>query len=133
MAALGLDALAHTKLGKECMKTQLMDTRGAQRCYKGLIRALGSLSLAVILVGCAGNRYERSTGESVDDTATTGRVKRALSADETYRYPNVKVTTFKGNVQLSGFVESNGQKSKAGDLAKATPGVKDVENRITVK
>jgi osmotically-inducible protein OsmY len=91
------------------------------------------LSLAAILVGCAGNRYERSTGESVDDTATTGRVKRALSGDTTYRYPNVKVTTFKGNVQLSGFVENNDQKSKAGDLAKATPGVKDVENRITVR
>jgi osmotically-inducible protein OsmY len=83
--------------------------------------------------GCAGNRYERSTGESIDDRATTSRVKSALSDDGVYKYPDVKVTTFKGTVQLSGFVENKDQKSRATDLAKNVAGVKEVENNISVK
>jgi osmotically-inducible protein OsmY len=115
------------------MKARLLETSRAKTWSGKLTQILGALSLAVIMTGCAGNQYERSTGESVDDTATTARVKHALAGDKVYRYPNVKVTTFKGNVQLSGFVDNNDQKSKAGDLAKAVQGVKDVENRITVK
>jgi osmotically-inducible protein OsmY len=110
---------------------------GARRPRKNkLVRFLGTplaLALAIAITGCAGNQYERSTGESVDDSATTGRVKRALMADKTYKYSDVKVTTFKGNVQLSGFVDSNEQKAKATELAQAVSGVKEVENRITIK
>jgi hyperosmotically inducible periplasmic protein len=96
-----------------------------------------SLTLALALVlgasGCAGNQYERSTGESVDDTATTSRVQKALSGDDTYRFPDVKVTTFKGTVQLSGFVNNEAQRAKATELARTVPGVKDVQNQITLK
>jgi osmotically-inducible protein OsmY len=92
-----------------------------------------ALGLAVIITGCAGNQYDRSTGETVDDTATTGRVKKALAGDNTYRYPDVKVTTFKGVVQLSGFVDNNDQKARAAELARSANGVKEVENRITLK
>ena len=119
------------------MNTTSTEGCGAQRPRnKNLLQFLGgplALALAIIVTGCAGSQYERSTGESVDDSATTGRVKRALSADKTYKYSDVKVTTFKGNVQLSGFVDSNDQKAKATELAKTVPGVKDVENRITIK
>lgn len=107
-----------------------------QPLKKKLIQLIGvpfALALAIVVTGCAGNQYERSTGESVDDSATTGRVKRALSADKTYKYSDVKVTTFKGNVQLSGFVDNNDQKDRAVELAKTVPGVKEVENRITIK
>ena len=83
--------------------------------------------------GCAGNEYKRSTGESIDDSATTGRVKSALGDDNHYKYPDVKVTTFKGTVQLSGFVDTRDQKSKAADVAKRVAGVKDVVNNISVK
>jgi len=83
--------------------------------------------------GCAGDHYNRSTGESIDDRATTGRVKSALGDDSQYKYPDVKVTTFKGTVQLSGFVDTRDQKTKAGDLAKQVTGVKEVANNITVK
>lgn len=92
-----------------------------------------ALGLVIIATGCAGNRYDRSTGESIDDRATTSRVKSALGDDTVYKYPDVKVTTFKGHVQLSGFVDSKDQKSKAADLAKNTAGVKEVENSIAVK
>jgi hyperosmotically inducible protein len=92
-----------------------------------------ALGLVIVATGCAGSRYERSTGESIDDRATTSRVKSALGDDAMYKYPDVKVTTFKGHVQLSGFVDSREQKSKASDLAKAAPGVKEVDNNIEVK
>jgi osmotically-inducible protein OsmY len=84
------------------------------------------------LTGCAGDRYHESTGEYVDDSSLTSRVKSALGDDE-YKYPGVKVTTFKGTVQLSGFVDDRGQKERAGRIAKGVEGVKDVDNNITVK
>ena len=91
------------------------------------------LTSAILATGCAGSRYERSTGESIDDTAITARVKSALGHDAMYKYPDVKVTTFKGTVQLSGFVNEREQKSKAVDLAKSVEGVREVQNNITVK
>jgi hyperosmotically inducible periplasmic protein len=105
------------------------------------IRVLGSLLCVsavsllagVVATGCAGDRYHASTGENIDDASTTGRVKKALSADDQYKYSDVKVTTFKGTVQLSGFVNTRAQKSRAGDLAKNIEGAKDIENNITVK
>jgi osmotically-inducible protein OsmY len=107
----------------------------AIRLTKKLSQLGGALVLGVALLtsGCAGNRYERSTGESIDDHSTTSRVKSALNGDNVYKYPDVKVTTFKGTVQLSGFVETKDQKSRATDLAKNVAGVKEVENNISVK
>lgn len=90
-------------------------------------------STVIGVTGCAGDRYHESTGESIDDTAITGRVKSALGNDTMYKYPDVKVTTFKGTVQLSGFVDTSAQKSHASALAKNAAGVRDVENNITVK
>jgi osmotically-inducible protein OsmY len=101
----------------------------------GLGLALGSaMSTALVsFCGCAGNRYEQSTGEHIDDKATSMRVKRALNDDGQYKYPGVEVTTFKGTTQLSGFVNSREQKSRAGDIAKNVEGVKTLKNNITVK
>jgi osmotically-inducible protein OsmY len=118
------------------MKTRLSETGGTTRAkskWHRLLAAPFAMALAALLAGCAGSEYQRSTGESMDDTATTGRVKHSLAADKTYRYPDVKVTTFKGKVQLSGFVDNNEQKARAAELAKSTSGVKDVENRIELK
>jgi osmotically-inducible protein OsmY len=94
---------------------------------------IAALGFALVVTGCAGNRYERSTGESIDDRATTSRVKSALSSDAVYKYPSVNVSTFKGTVQLSGFVNTKEQKDKAKDIAKGVEGVKEVENNISVK
>jgi hyperosmotically inducible periplasmic protein len=85
------------------------------------------------LTGCAGDKYHESTGEDIDDSATTSRVKGALSNDAMYKYPDVIVTTFKGTVQLSGFVDNRDEKSRATTLAKNVEGVKDVEDNISVK
>jgi len=99
----------------------------------GLAALLGAGFTTITFTGCAGNQYERSTGESIDDRATTTRVKSALGGDSQYKYSDVKVTTFKGTVQLSGFVDTRDQKSRATDLAKNVTGVRDVVNNISVK
>lgn len=91
-----------------------------------------AVSAVVGWTGCAGNRYHESTGEYVDDSSLTARVKSALGNDS-YKYPDVKVTTFKGTVQLSGFVDDRSQRDRAGSIAKEVQGVKDVDNNITVK
>lgn len=83
--------------------------------------------------GCAGTRYEQSTGEHIDDAAITRRVKGALGDDSVYKYPDVNVATFKGAVQLSGFVNQRAQKDRAGDLARKVAGAKEVLNNITIK
>jgi len=91
------------------------------------------LTVSLLASGCAGDRYHESTGEGIDDTATTARVKKALHGDPQYKYADVKVTTFKGTVQLSGFADSRDAKNRAGDIARTVEGVKDIENNITVK
>jgi hyperosmotically inducible protein len=105
------------------------------------ITRINRLSLAVFLAtvtiaglsGCAGDRYNQSTGEHIDDASTTTRVKDALGRDNLYKYPGVNVTTFKGTVQLSGFVDHRAQKEQAGMISKNVEGVKDVVNNISVK
>jgi len=98
-----------------------------------VITCLSVFPLLTLTTGCAGDRYHESTGENIDDRGITGRVKSALSNDAEYKYENVNVTTFKGTVQLSGWVDTHAQKSNAASLAKGVEGVKDVENNITVK
>ena len=98
-----------------------------------LIVCLGALAIAGGMTGCAGDRYTQSTGERIDDKADSSRVKKALSADTQYKYDDVTVQTFKGVVQLNGFVNSRDQKNRAGDLAKKVEGISEVQNNITVK
>lgn len=95
--------------------------------------SLMPVSVALLSTGCAGDRYHESTGENIDDTSTTARVKKALHGDPQYKFEDVKVTTFKGNVQLSGFADSRDAKARAADIAKNVEGVKDLENNITLK
>jgi osmotically-inducible protein OsmY len=85
------------------------------------------------VTGCAGNRYERSTGEYIDDKALTGRVKSALGDSHEYKFSGVDVKSFRGTVQLGGFVDTSDQKKKAGQIAQNVQGVKGVENNLIVK
>jgi hyperosmotically inducible protein len=112
-------------------KTTVRMGRGFK--LSALILSVSALAMAGGLMGCAGDRYTQSTGEHIDDKAESSRVRSALNEDTQYKYEDVKVQTFKGVVQLSGFVNSRDQKNRAGDLAKKVQGVKDVENNITVK
>ena len=86
-----------------------------------------------IFSGCAGTPTKESTGEDIDDSAITAKVKSALLNDSRVKSGEISVTTFKGDVQLSGFVDNGDQKSAAKEDAKSVAGVKDVTNNITVK
>jgi osmotically-inducible protein OsmY len=83
--------------------------------------------------GCAGSRYERSTGEYIDDKAVASRVRSALGDNPEFKFDDVIVVAYRGTVQLSGFVNTSDQKQKAGEIAKTIQGVRNVENNITVK
>ena len=101
----------------------------------GLVIGLGALPLLLGVTGCTttGSRYEQSTGERIDDHGTSSRVRAALANDSQYKYDEVNVETFKGTVQLSGFVSSRADINKAGDLARGVKGVTSVRNDMRVK
>ena len=101
--------------------------------------AAGLAVAAASFVGCdrpheADDRLtsERSAGEVVDDNTITRRVKDALESDSV-KYPDIQVSVYRGVVQLSGFVDTEEQKSRAGDIAQRVPGVTEVKNEITLK
>jgi osmotically-inducible protein OsmY len=98
-----------------------------------LVLSVGAIALLAGVTGCAGTRYTQSTGERIDDHADSSRVRKALAADTRYKYDDVSVQTFKGVVQLSGFVNNKDQKNRAGDLASQVEGIKEVANNITIK
>jgi hyperosmotically inducible protein len=100
-----------------------------------LALCLGLLTTAAITAtsGCAGDKYNRSTGQYIDDKSLTMRVKHALGENPEYKFSDVSVNIFRGTVQLSGFVNTSDQKSKAEDIAKQVQGVDKVVNNITVK
>lgn len=74
-----------------------------------------------------------STGEVIDDSILTGKVKAALIADSTTKAHQINVETKGGVVQLSGFVDDAAAKSAATNVAKSVTGVKDVKNELSVK
>jgi osmotically-inducible protein OsmY len=83
--------------------------------------------------GCAATNTSESTGQYVDDTTITTKVKSALLSDDAVKSFEIKVETYKGIVQLSGFVDNDDQRSAAARDAKAVPGVVDVKNNLTIK
>ena len=99
----------------------------------GLAFCLGVPTVAILVTGCAGDRYSRSTGEYIDDKALAARVSSAIHDNPDYKLGDVEVKAFRGTVQLSGFVNTAEQKDRAGEIAKNVEGVRGVENNITVK
>jgi osmotically-inducible protein OsmY len=97
------------------------------------IAHLLSSLLVVTLVACAPTEKRASAGEYIDDTMITGKVKAALVADPDLKATEINVETFKGTVQLSGFVAAPEHISKAGQLTRTIEGVKAVKNDIAVK
>ncbi len=83
--------------------------------------------------GCAGTSTRESVGEYMDDSIITTKVKTAIFNDPVAKVLQVKVETFKGVVQLSGFVDSPEAAARAVEAARSVGGVKDVINKISVK
>jgi osmotically-inducible protein OsmY len=95
---------------------------------------LGSLALSVAaLAACASTRTSEGTGEYVDDTVLTGRVKAAILADPVLKSAEINVETFKGRVQLSGFVNSQSDINHAAVMVRGMKGVTSVANDMRLK
>jgi osmotically-inducible protein OsmY len=96
--------------------------------------------LVLLMVACifsftvyAATPKHESTGEYVDDSVITTKVKALLAEDSFLKSFKIGVKTYKGKVQLSGFVDSQDTVNKAGEITKAVKGVKSVKNSLTVK
>jgi osmotically-inducible protein OsmY len=89
--------------------------------------------LVAAFVGCAGTKTRESTGQYIDDSAITAKVKAAIFAEESLKTLQITVVTFKGTVQLSGFVDSPAQVVKAGQVTRNVQGVRAIKNDLVVK
>jgi osmotically-inducible protein OsmY len=97
------------------------------------IRCVVLLMLIATFVACASTPTQESTGEYVDDTVITTKVKSLLAVDDFLKSFQISVETYKGTVQLSGFVGSQKAVHKAGEIARSVEGVKSVKNDLIVK
>jgi hyperosmotically inducible protein len=93
---------------------------------------VGILFVAISL-GCASTRTQEGSGEYVDDTVITSKVKAAIFNEPSLKSAEINVETFKGVVQLSGFVSSQAAESKAIEVARTVGGVKSVKNDMRLK
>ncbi len=91
------------------------------------------LLMLLTLVACASTRTHESTGEYVDDSVITAKVKAELAEDDFLKSFQISVETYKGVVQLSGFVNSKETVDKAEQIAASVEGVKSVKNNLIVK
>jgi osmotically-inducible protein OsmY len=103
------------------------------RKLKLIILFLVSLSLVPSIVGCAGGKTYESTGEHLDDSVITTKVKASILGDSKLKMLQIGVETFRGVVQLSGFVNTSEAATRAVDLARRVRGVKQVNNSLIVK
>ncbi len=91
------------------------------------------LMLIATFVACASTSKREGAGEYVDDSVITTKVKSLLAADDFLKSFEISVETYKGIVQLSGFVDSQKAIDKAGEIASGVKGVKSVKNNLNVK
>ena len=101
-----------------------------------ITRKLAMIATALLMItvlGCASTRTQEASGEYVDDTVITGKVKTAIFNEPTLKSSEINVETFKGVVQLSGFVSSPAAESTAVALARGVGGVKSVKNDMRLK
>ena len=99
----------------------------------GHISRLSLMLVLAAVVGCAATSKQEGTGEYVDDTVITTKVKTAVLKEPTLKSAEINVETFKGVVQLSGFVRSQTGIDKAVQVARAVAGVKSVKNDMRIK
>ena len=98
-----------------------------------VIRYFVLLMLFATFVACASTSKQESTGEYIDDSVITTKVKSLLAADDFLKSFQISVETYKGTVQLSGFVGSKKAVDNAGEIARSVKGVKSVKNDLSVK
>ena len=98
-----------------------------------VIHWLVLLMLIATIAACAATRTQESAGEYVDDSVITTKVKSLLAEDDFLKSFQISVESFKGTVQLSGFVNSQQAVDKAAEITRGVEGVKSIKNNLIVK
>jgi osmotically-inducible protein OsmY len=98
-----------------------------------MMAAAGLALSGTTFLGCSSTRTHESTGEYIDDSVITTKVKAAILDDSMLKYHQISVKTYKGIVQLSGFVDSERAVRRAGQVAADVHGVTSVRNDLIVK
>jgi hypothetical protein len=107
-----------------------------RRIIMKLVNLFGSFFLVILLVfflGCASTAKQEGTGEYIDDSVITTKVKAAILQESSLKSTEINVETFKGVVQLSGFVNSQADINKAVQITRTVKGVKSVTNSMRLK
>lgn len=94
---------------------------------------LACLVLVAAFTGCASTSKQESTGQYIDNSVITTKVKTAIFNEPDLKSLQIDVKSFKGEVQLSGFVDSVQSVTKAGEVARGVEGVVTVKNDLVVK
>jgi osmotically-inducible protein OsmY len=103
------------------------------KTVRPIVQSMLLLLVMVVIAGCAGTRTTESSGEYMDSSVITAKVKAAIYDDKDLKVYDITVETFKDGVQLSGFVNSAEIKNRAGVVAGRVHGVKSVKNDLIVK
>ena len=98
-----------------------------------VIHFLVILVMIATLAACAATSTRGSTGDYVDDSVITTKVKTLLAEDDLLKSFQIGVETFKGTVQLSGFVNSQKAVDKAAEITRSVNGIKSIKNNLIVK
>jgi osmotically-inducible protein OsmY len=101
--------------------------------FKPSMRHFAAITLLALLGACASTRTQEGTGQYVDDTVITTKVKAAILGEPTLKSAEINVETFKGRVQLSGFVSTSAQMDQAVVVARNIKGVSSVANDMRMK
>lgn len=101
---------------------------------QSILNAVLAAIAAALLSACASSETKRSTGEFTDDAALTAKVKSAIATDVGARTAAaINIETYRGVVQLTGFVSSPEQAQRAEDAANKVEGVRSVKNDVRIK
>jgi|WetSurSiteA1Bulk_404760.scaffolds.fasta_scaffold492062_1 osmotically-inducible protein OsmY len=98
-----------------------------------MTKILVCIGLTTALIGCAATSKTESTGQYIDDSTITTKVKAALFDELSLKTFEIGVKTYKGQVQLNGFVGSEKDVERAGEVTRKVPGVISVKNDLIVK
>lgn len=98
-----------------------------------ILKVMLCIGLITTFMGCAATQKQQSTGQYIDDSVITTKVKAAILEEPTLKTLQISVKTYNGTVQLSGFVDSAQSVKKAGEVAGSVEGVNAVKNDLTVK
>ena len=98
-----------------------------------IMKFLVCIGLITLFLGCAATQTRESNGEYIDDSVITAEVKDVIFDEPSLKVFQISVETYKGIVQLSGFVDSGQAVDKVGEIVRSVKGVKSIKNNLIVK